>query len=84
MVPGTQSATHSGADRRQRTVQLFLVPQAAEQNLDAAVGAQGRAKLPYLGHFARSDVEGLDGLHQLVWAVEAGWRTVVRPRCGFF
>ena len=36
-----------------------------------AVGAVGRAQFPHFADCARSD--------QLVWAVEAGWRTEVRP-----
>ena len=46
------------------------------------VGTVGRAQLPIFGHCARSDVNGLDGSHQLVWAVEAGGRSEVRPRGG--
>ena len=87
----THSATHSGTDcrpsalvpqERIRNAQLSRLstsqcPRDAENNLHADVGAEERAKVPYFGHFARSDVEGLDGLHQLVWPVEAVWRTVI-------
>ena len=55
-------ATHSGADCRRRSTQDFL---------DVDVGAQGRAQFPHFADCARSDAEGLDGRHQLVWAVEA-------------
>ena len=90
----TQSATHSGTDCRrsalvpsgthsQRTVEQIVDAAVPKEILNAVFGALERAKLPYFGHFARSDVEGLDGLHQLVWAVEAGGRTVISPRCGF-
>ena len=32
---------------------------------------EGRAQFRIFADCARSDAEGLDGLHQLVWAVEA-------------
>ena len=44
----------------------------------------GACAVPHFADCARSDVEGFDDLHQLVWVVEAGGRTVVSPRCGFF
>ena len=78
------SAFGTSGTHLQRTVQLVLVPLPAEQNLDVAAGTVGRAQLPIFGHCARSDVAGLDGLHQLVWAVEAGGRSEVRPRGGVF
>ena len=81
----THSATRSGADcrpsalvpqERIRNAQLSRLSTSqcsrdAEHNLHADVGALGRANVPCFGHFARSDAEGLDGLHQLVRAVEA-------------
>ena len=95
-MPGTQSATHSEADRRPGGL---LVPQERIRNGQCCSSSCPRLpsrtwtwtseptdvrSCPILGTVARSDVDGLDGLHQLVWAVEAGWRTVVSPRCVFF
>ena len=47
--------------------------------------SHGRAQLPYfaaLRTFRR--VTASMALHQLVWAVGAGWRSEVRPRGGVF
>ena len=60
------------------------VPTCTEFYLDFFVGAGGRAKVPYFGHFARSDVYGLDGSHQLVWAVEAVGDTCHQMAVSFF
>ena len=68
-------STHSGAVCRRCS---------AQENLELEAGTLERAQFPHFEDCVRSDVAGFDGLHQLVWAVEAGWRTVVSPQCGFF
>ena len=69
---------------RLSTSQCLQVAEQSHRKSELGGGAVGRAQLPYFGHCARSDVNGHDGLHQLVWAVEAEGRSVVRPRGGVF
>ena len=69
---------------RLTTSQCIQVAEKSHCSSEFADGAIGRAQFRIFADCARSDVGGLDGSHQLVWAVEAGWRTVVRPRCGLF
>ena len=59
------------ASGTQHTVEQMVDVAVPKEILNASVGAHGRAQFPHFADCARSDAEGLDGLHKLVWAVEA-------------
>ena len=73
------SGTHS-----QRSVEQIVVFAVPKEILNADFGALERAQIPHFADCSRSDVAGLDDLHQLVLVVEAVWRTVIISQCGFF
>ena len=54
----------------QHTVEQIVVVAVPKGIVNADFGALERAQFPHFAGCARSDVAGLDDLHQLVWVVE--------------